>query len=631
MYFCPNCLTKHESNALFSSHHVVNMDEKHASEVLFCKQHQEHPVRYFCKSCSLMLCTICTMEHNPQHKTEPLEKGIIEKYRKDLLESLRAIKSRLSEVNSRAKYLETIKDAQQKCMFETQKAIKDRTDVIVAQIREKESELLAEVTKKVEQRMRETGIESLTEMKFHGNEMQSLCSEIQTVVQGSPQQCLVAYDDLIARLKSLPEAPSVVAHRPTNTKTNMFRFIPGESEKIDASRLIGTLKECSLADSSTAGASTPMDATDASSPTTHRRTTSILSVLSSGRKADTKRNRMKSSSTSSASTSTPKAAGGKINADDLLRRSAATSVKPKITKTTPTSSSHSDVTPVSSTTSRNKYKLVFKVDQVGGWPGKVTSPSSVTSSERLIVVAECENRLQLFDTSGLSMRVIGWGKTKPQRVTSLADGRIAITDRIDNCVKVFTSDGELVSSWGAGMFSSPTGIAVMSNGNYVITDVERCLVSVHTSDNGWLVTSFGSWGSGDAQLQNPGYVTVDSSDNILVSDSGNRCIKMFDSSGNFLRSLPSSSSKSAQLRHPMGVVVTRIGSIVVADRDSHRLVMMTSDGVIQQEVLTKSDGVKFPVDVALVGDDQIAVVEAHNGFLSKDQHHAVKLYKLIDS
>ena len=424
---------------------------------------------------------------------------------------------------------------------------------------------------------------------------------------------------------------SPCAKVPTNTKTNMFRFIPGESEKIDASRLIGTLKECSLADSSTAGASTPMDATDASSPTTHRRTTSILSVLSSGRKADTKRNRMKSSSTSSASTATPKAAGGKINADDLLRRSAATSVKPKITKTTPTSSSHSDVTPVSSTTSRNKYKLVFKVDQVGGWPGKVTSPSSVTSSERLIVVAECENRLQLFDTSGLSMRVIGWGKTKPQRVTSLADGRIAITDRIDNCVKVFTSDGELVSSWGAGMFSSLTGIAVMSNGNYVITDVERCLVSVHSCDNGCLVTSFGSWGSGDAQLQNPGYVTVDSSDNILVSDSGNRCIKMFDSSGNFLRSLPSSSSKSAQLRHPMGVVVTRIGSIVVADRDSHRLVMMTSDGVIQQEVLTKSDGVKYPVDVELVGDDQIAVVEAHNGFLSKDQHHAVKLYKLIDS
>ena len=637
MYFCGTCLQKHEANALFSSHHVVNMEERNASEVLFCKQHKEHPVRYFCKPCSLMLCTICTMEHNPEHNTEPLEKGIIEKYRRDLLDSLRAIKSRLSEVNSRTKYLETIKDAQQKCMYSTQRAIKERTEAIVAEIRKKEKDLLAEVQRKIEQRMRETGIESLTEIKFHSNEMQSLCSEIQTVVQGSPQQCLVAYDDLIARLRSLPEAPAVSTHRPVDVKTNVFCFVPGESDDVDVSRLIGTLHDCSLDNNAAASTSqnSPTDAEMTSPSTSHRRATSILSAISSSRKHESKRHRLKSVSASAP----PKAARGKINADDLLRRSAA-AAKPKLPRVSATStqpSTSSDVTLPQSPSSPTRmlasnYKLVFKIDQVGGWPGKVTSPSSVTTCERLIVVAECENRLQMFDTSGISIRVIGWGKTKPQRVAALPDGRLAITDRIDNCVKVFSAEGELVSSWGAGMFSAPTGLAVMSNGNYVVTDTEnRCTASVHGPD-GSLLTSFGSWGSGDAQFQKPSYVAVDrSSDDIFVSDAGSRSVKVFDSSGNFLRSIPAATCKTTQLRHPMGVAIMRCGDVIVADRDSHRLVRMTSEGVFKQEVLTKVDGLKYPVDVALLGDNQVVVVEAHSGFLSKDQHHAVKLFKLIET
>ena len=272
---------------------------------------------------------------------------------------------------------------------------------------------------------------------------------------------------------------------------------------------------------------------------------------------------------------------------------------------------------------------MFKVDQVGGWPGKVTAPSSVAVlPDRSLVVAECENRLQIFDQTGASLRIVGWGKVKPQRVAVTRDGRIAVTDAIDSCVKLFSADGELVGSWGAGMFDKPTGIAIMTSGNYVISDVERHAVCIHGAD-GALIKQFGAWGGGDYQFNNPAYVAVDRDDNILVSDSCNNCIKVYDKTGVFLRRLAGTGRKQATLKQPMGIHVASNGNILVADRDNHHVSMLTADGQFVQHILSRSDGVKFPVDVRVTDDDHVVVVETHGGFLTKEPHHAVKLFKFV--
>ena len=93
-------------------------------------------MRYFCKPCGLMLCTICTMEHNSEHSPEPLEKGIIEKYKMELQNSLQKIKSRLSEVKSKTKYLETLKQSHQRALYDAQESIRKKTEEVIAAIRE---------------------------------------------------------------------------------------------------------------------------------------------------------------------------------------------------------------------------------------------------------------------------------------------------------------------------------------------------------------------------------------------------------------------------------------------------------------------------------------------------------------
>ena len=679
MYFCDQCLEKHGTNPLFKSHHVINMGESNATEVLFCRVHKEHPVRYFCQPCSMMLCTICTMGHEPSHSPEPLEKGIIEKYRKELHDSLKTIKSKLSEVKTKTKYLETIKETHQKALYAAQSAIKERTDNLVSKVRQQEKQLLQEVQNKIDIQMRENGIDNLCEIRFYRSNIETLYSEIQSVIHGSPQQCLVAYEDLKAKMQSIPDAPNVSS---AGSKDNcVVKFVPCEE---DLNNIIGTLQECSLEDNigqaEMGGTSQPSAVTSPiSSPQTRRRTASILSALSPGRKGDVKIGKVKAFNSGGERRS--KSPRSKINADDVLRSAGSKRDRPK-TPSSPSSVTQSPTSPVTLISSPNsppvfpspaspsfqttgsftlqnlpnaasnvtegeserssagpnsmpvhisaKFRLVFKIDQVGQWPGKITVPSGIAFlPDGNLCVAECENRLQVFDRNGHSVRIIGWGKVQPQRVATLSDGKIAVTDRKNKCVKIYSHEGELVGSWGAGMFDNPVGIAIQSNGNYIITDVDRHMVSVHRSD-GSLLTQFGTWGSGDYQFNNPSYVALDKDDKIYVSDNCNNCVKIFDAKGVFLRKFSISSSKQPnQTRRPQGITVANNGNIIVVERDNHRITLYSPEGKFMQHLLSKTDGLKYPCDVKLAEDNHLAVLETHSGFLTKDPHHCIKLFHIF--
>ena len=383
MYFCVSCLGKHNANQLFSSHHVINMGESNATEVLFCRTHREHPVRYFCKPCSLMLCTICTMEHESSHSPEPLERGIIEKYRSELQQSLKTIKSKLSEIKTKAKYLETIKEAHQKALYDAQAAIKQKTAKIVHKIKQQETKLLDEVQSKIDDRMKETGIDSLTDMKFYSSNIESLYSEIETVVHGSPQQCLVAYDELISRMRNLPDAPQMTSQRALGG--SVLRFVPAQDDDV-IERLIGTLHECALKDKTevkdaasgaTGGLGSGAVSTATSPAPSRRRTSSILHALTPSRKSEAKKHKIKGPTSPDVKSSAP-VLRSKINADDLLRGSsgdarprqvtcspaASGDARPRQVTCSPAASA--DDQRASCSKSLSKPRLVFKVDQVGG-------------------------------------------------------------------------------------------------------------------------------------------------------------------------------------------------------------------------------------------------------------------------
>ena len=590
------------------------------------------------------------MEHNSDHSPEPLEKGIINKYRTELQGSLNTIKSKLTEAKSKSKYLETLKQSHQRAMYEAQQAIKEKTETVIGKIRSQEQHLLQDVQKHMDEKLKIYGIQNLGEITFQKNSMEALYSEIQNVIQGSPQQCLMAYEEIISRMKNVSDTQLPVVQKARKKK--VVRFVPSEDE---LSIVIGCLQECSLSGesseddalsspifkrraSSSPSAHGSESCTSSSSKRVNKRVSSILGALSPSHK-DVKKGKVKGFA---ASPERSRSAKTSINADDLIGTSSTDldvsvpSPPGMSSPSSPRSSSCSSPQPASPTSTTMEDprpflptpRLIFQVDQVGGWPGKIMSPGGIAILPGgNVVVAECENRLQIFDQQANSVKIVGWGKIKPQGITTTAEGRMAITDKKDRCVKVFSREGEFLSAWGIGTFGMPSGVAVQSSGNFVVSDVDRHTVSIHRPD-GSVLSQFGAWGSGDYEFNNPAHLTVDQFDNIVVSDQCNSCIKIYDPVGVFLRKFTLVSEKQGHIRRPQGISVTRQGGIIVADRDSHNVTLFNSEGKFTRHLLTKRDGVKHPCSLAVNDMNRMALVETHNGFLTKDPHHAIKLFQL---
>ena len=95
---------------------------------------------------------------------------------------------------------------------------------------------------------------------------------------------------------------------------------------------------------------------------------------------------------------------------------------------------------------------------------------------------------------------------------------------------------------------------------------------------------FGTQGSGNGQFNNPEGVAVDSSDNIVVADTGNNRIQVFNSTGTFQSKFGSLGGGDGQLNSPKGVAVGGSGNIVVADSDNNRVQVFTCNELINNSL-----------------------------------------------
>ena len=92
------------------------------------------------------------------------------------------------------------------------------------------------------------------------------------------------------------------------------------------------------------------------------------------------------------------------------------------------------------------------------------------------------------------------------------------------------------------------------------------------------VRSFGSYGSGNGQLNNPGDVARDAEGNLWVTDWGNDRIEEFDSEGNHLSEFGESGSGNGQLNHPLGLAIDAEGDLWVVDHSNNRVEQFSPEG-----------------------------------------------------
>jgi uncharacterized protein YjiK len=148
--------------------------------------------------------------------------------------------------------------------------------------------------------------------------------------------------------------------------------------------------------------------------------------------------------------------------------------------------------------------------------------------------------------------------------------------------------------FGDGQFWHPEGVAYDPNNNRIIVaDTYNHRIQVFDS-NGKFLFKFGGKGSSDGEFRNSRGVAYDPNNNrIIVVDNDNHRIQVFDSNGKFLFKFGNFGSDDGQFYSPHGVTYDHNNNrIIVADTKNHRVqVFSLNYSLTLYEGSNPSDGV----------------------------------------
>ena len=128
----------------------------------------------------------------------------------------------------------------------------------------------------------------------------------------------------------------------------------------------------------------------------------------------------------------------------------------------------------------------------------------------------------------------------------------------------------------ATTMDQPRGVAV-GNGYVYVVEFGDDRVQKFTVD-GIYVGSWGEFGSGIGQFNNPFDVEVGPDGNVWVVDANNNRIQKFDPDGTFLTQFGSAGSGQGEFAGPTGIAFSNNGQIYIADYGNHRIQRFNANG-----------------------------------------------------
>ena len=203
------------------------------------------------------------------------------------------------------------------------------------------------------------------------------------------------------------------------------------------------------------------------------------------------------------------------------------------------------------------------------WGGS-TSWITPDGKGQVVVLVRTAPHFRLFTRDGAFVRA--WGDDglfeSAHSVTIDPQGFFWVTDSAAHVVHKLSPEGRLLMTLGrkgvAGdntsrdLFNQPNHVAVAPNGDIYVSDGYQNSRVVHFSTDGRFVRIVGGVkGSQPGQLQVPHGVALDSQGRILVNDSDNQRVSVFDRDGRFVETWPYPSRG--------GIVVSADDTVYVSD------------------------------------------------------------------
>lgn len=215
----------------------------------------------------------------------------------------------------------------------------------------------------------------------------------------------------------------------------------------------------------------------------------------------------------------------------------------------------------------------------------------------------------------------GWRWQEVVGVATDSQDRVFVLDRGEHPVTIFDRYGVWLGSWGEGLFGRPHGITIGPDDSVYCTDDLQQTVRKFTPD-GQLLLTLGTAGKpSDTGATSVDYRTIlragppfhfptnlalSPSGELYVSDGyGNARIHKFTPEGGLLLSWGTPGAGPGQFHVPHGIVVDRHGTVYVADRENCRLQLFNPDG----EFISQWTDLARPCEVFIDAQDDVWVAE----------------------
>lgn len=175
----------------------------------------------------------------------------------------------------------------------------------------------------------------------------------------------------------------------------------------------------------------------------------------------------------------------------------------------------------------------------------------------------------------------------PAGIAVTQDGRRFVIDRKSARVFELDTSNNVVNNFGGvggnpGKFNDPWGLTVDSDGNIYVADTFNHRMQKF-NPQGQQIAQWGSPGQSsadgsgrDTQFFGPRDVLIDKSGNVLVSDTGNKRVQVFDKEGNYLKQFGIGGEGNGQFNEPVGLAQDKDGNIYVADTWNKRVQVFTN-------------------------------------------------------
>jgi DNA-binding beta-propeller fold protein YncE len=180
------------------------------------------------------------------------------------------------------------------------------------------------------------------------------------------------------------------------------------------------------------------------------------------------------------------------------------------------------------------------------------------------------------------------GLSAPRSIAAGLDEDLYVADSRNHRILHIASDGTLLHEWGTfadqavgdappGTFYEPWGVAVGPDGSVYVTDTWNHRVQKFSRD-GRPLTAWGQYGQPVPDLPEsktsfwgPRGIAVDSKGRVLVADTGNKRIVVFDANGGYISEFGGAGFEPGQFDEPVGVAVANDGTIFVTDTWNQRI------------------------------------------------------------